>query len=62
MINNILVLVQNKREKKSASTSFEELNAKLGVVVLANNLSTGEMKEEEARVQCQPESSDILLE
>lgn len=62
MINSILVLVQNERKKKSASTSFEELSAKLGVVVLANNLSTGEMEEEEARVQCQPESSDILLE
>lgn len=50
MINSILVLVQNERKKKSASTSFEELSAKLGTVVLANNLSTGEMEEEEARV------------
>lgn len=61
MINSILVLVQNERKKKSASTSFEELRAKLDVMVLASNLNTGKMGEE-ARVQCQPESSDILLE
>lgn len=48
--------------KKSASTSFEELDAKLDAMVLANNLNTGKIEEEEARVQCQPESSDILLE
>lgn len=61
MINSILVLVQNERKKKSASTSFEELSAKLDVMVLASNLNPDKM-EEETRVQCQPESSDILLE
>lgn len=50
-----------KGKKKSASTSFEELSAKLDVMVLASNLNTDKM-EEETRVQCQPESSDILLE
>ena len=62
MINSILVLVQNERKKKSASTSFEELDAMLDAMVLADNLNTGKMEEEEARVQCQLESSDILLE
>lgn len=51
-----------KGKKKSASTSFEELSAKLDVMVLASNLNADKMEEEEARVQCQPESSDILLE
>lgn len=50
------------KRKKSASTSFEELSTKLDVVVLVNNLNIGKMEEEEARVQGQPESSDILLE
>lgn len=52
MINSILVLVQNER-KNSVSTSFEELSAKLDVVVLANSPNTSKMEDKELQIQCQ---------
>lgn len=52
MINSISVLVQNER-KNSVSTSFEELSAKLDVVVLANSPNTSKMEDKELQIHCQ---------
>lgn len=39
--------------KNSVSTSFEELSAKLDVVVLANSPNTSKMEDKELQIQSQ---------